>query len=274
MADDPGRTIPAASYPKLVEVVRAYDRTPQPPYMRPQPRRRPVFQPSPGGKVYQCVSGSKLILGTAASPDDGSIYEPVAVCVQLGTASDDALIDFTNNQIFRLQQLISQLGIVGPDNTISRALFQAFNEADAVTQITGRDSGIPGSGLTLLRTRFCQGYVGTGSIVIGNDTEAWYAVGNQVFEATLDAAWIDGTTQSRAKITFNQGAIDESVAVAGVISKVSPSRIHLPSSSFFDCRNSRSALSRRIPHMKRSHFRFAESLSPSPCDKPISIAAG
>lgn len=210
MAGEPvGYLLSPDNYRRVGETVNAYERTGRAgPAMR---RRGAIFQPVAGGKVYQCIYGTALRPGTVASPEDTSIYEPVALCVYLGTTGDDDLWNLRNDDVQLLQSLVVNLNIVGSDNLIVPDVFDEMKDDESITSITSEQLS-DDVGLTALRTRFCQGYVGTGSVVIGNDTEAWYTVGPQVFEATIKKAWTDGTKNVQAKVTFNQGALDAGVS--------------------------------------------------------------
>lgn len=198
--EETGYTLSPRDYEAAGRVVRESQRTPYP-FTRHR-RRQSVFQPSAGSRVYQCVSGLKLRAGTIADLEDTSKYEPVCLCVYLGTADQDDLRQFTNRAVFDLSQIVVSLGIVRSDNRIDIGAFEDNSQDEQILDITD------GVGLTLLRTRACQGYIGTGMIVVGNQTEAWTCSGNDVFEATLSEAWIDGTDKAAAKLTFNQGAVD------------------------------------------------------------------
>lgn len=203
-ADETGYTLSPAVYREMIDTLRRDQRRPVP-YTR-HDRKRPIFQPGAGSRVYQCVAGTRLRAGTVGHEDDTSIFEPVCICVFLGNISDDAIEQASNFTLFGVSQIVAQFGIIQPDNRINQDAFDQLKQAPEILDLTD------GEGLTMLRTRFCQGYVGTGMIVVGNDTEAWSSVGNQMYEATLQETWAGGTTKAAAQIVFNQGAINSAAS--------------------------------------------------------------
>ena len=228
-ASQTGLTLSPSSYSKVTTVVRDWYRTNRSP--RPGRQRAPVFQPSAGGKIYQCVYGSRLWPGSVAQPD-ANVFEPKAICVQLGTNAGDELISLSNQAVLDLSILVG-IKIVGSDGRFDPDAFESFRNSDQVKEFT---SELPDSaGLTALRVRSCAGYVGTGSIVCGNDTEAWTSSGGNMFTATLQAAWTNGLTHVVAQIVSNQGAYDAGIAtlIYDTVAVVNPdlSAIFLPTNS-------------------------------------------
>jgi hypothetical protein len=70
-----------------------------------------------------------------------------------------------------------------------------------------------------LRTRFVPGYVGTGSVVIGNEDEAWQGIGGQLQRASIFGSIDDDDVDGLylGKITINLPAIEDSTAQSNLI---------------------------------------------------------
>src|SRR5262249_28832830 len=148
--------------------VRTVERTALPSSLPPRSPRRP-FQSQAGGKVYQCVFGTRLKLGTEAQPQNGAVAEPVAICVELGSTDQDAIRYLSNAAVLQIANFILGSGIAQGDGTINPQILESFADAPAVTSVTGAELD-SSPGLTLLRVRSAGGFVGTGCIVTGNST--------------------------------------------------------------------------------------------------------
>lgn len=206
-----GYLLSADHLKQLRAVVRDHHSQPN---TRPRYRRRqPVFQPSTAGTVYQCVYGTRLRAGTAADDEDTSKREPVCLAIPLGDVSAGDLRNLTHNQVRRLRDILTSAGAIDKKGMISQKTIDDLVGNRRIGDIVGEQLGEAQS-VRCLRTRFVPGYVGTGSVVIGNDDEAWHGIGGQVRTATIDSSIDDDSTDGLylATLTINQAAIDDEVA--------------------------------------------------------------
>ena len=151
---------------------------------RPQRRRQPVFQPSAGGKVYQCVMGMRLKYGNADDPESKIFKEPAVLCVCLGDVGSESLRTFELSQVSQLRSMVVSAGVTDGYGIIVPELVDLLEQVSPIAALIEEQLGEPG-GITLLRTRFATGYFGVGSLICGNDAEGFYGLGSQVFRARL-----------------------------------------------------------------------------------------
>lgn len=169
-------------------------------------RRQPVFQPGAGAKVYQCVYGTRLRRAETTEPPILAYHEPVCIGVQLGTVDNTDLGNLTHQDVDEIYNLIDSMGIVQADGMVHTETFDE-NRLDArITDIVEERLGSK-TGLTLLRTRYCDGYIATGQPVVGNDSEAWFGGRGNVWEVELREKWTDGEAFYLAELHANLGAI-------------------------------------------------------------------
>jgi hypothetical protein len=183
----PGYLLDQNHIRELQAVVRERKSTPK--GRRPMRRRRPVFQPTAAGYVYQCVLGMRL--ARVDSPTDSADIrstEPAVLCIRLGDASAESITPFGRAAISDIRSavlnspVLDSKGVIVPDNV------SLLSDNEKIKSII--EDHIGDGEVTMLSARYADGYFGTGSIVVGNNDFILYGVGSQVFRAVED----DGDT--------------------------------------------------------------------------------
>lgn len=179
---------------------------------RPLRRRAPVFQPSAAGIVYQSVYPLLLRAGTTADPKSDSKFEPVCIAIQVGAVSSEKMRNLTHEQVHEIVEVI-ETGEASDKGVIVHSAIDNINKSGLIGQIV-RDTLGDGKQLKVLRTRFADGFVGFGSVCIGNSKEIWQSSLGTRFVAEIynkiDDDDVDDTLYI-AQITHNQPAEDAEV---------------------------------------------------------------
>jgi len=185
MADEIGYTLSRSNYDRVRRTVLAYEGQPRVGARR--RRRPPVFQPGAATKVYQAVSGLRLRRTTPAKPEDTSYFEPVVITVEIGDTSGNELRNLRHQDVAEIYDVLLARGVINSQGLVIGEVFDDFSTDEKILSITEEQLG-KRIGVTALRSRWCSGYIGMGSMLVGNGTEAFYGLGKQIFRATIREA--------------------------------------------------------------------------------------